>query len=583
MIPVQQTAKESSKPDKQISDEELPEIESISSSLSYTTTSETFVSLHETTDVQDVQDIFEMLYDTESESLEEEGSEYDEHKSLIDETNLVDTFGRLPDVDNISEDVSVASLTVDKKADDKEDIGDSGKFVNPLTGLYVTESMHHRPSSIEINLKEKDEKKEDVEAGDSVKDKDLSEESELLIPDDVLDEIEVAKKPVDLEDTFEAFLELETKQDEIKLEEIDWEALAREKEAKHLEKLTRKFLDDLVNHAVEAAEYMSPEKYLQQNLDKYKLMMELAKKLPEYLEEKSTSSFLNRQIVHHFRRKKTFRPIMEDNPRTVEQDKQKLKNAKLHLDEVLEKEAKLKESLYQMKENLCESIKVQKEDVENQITEFENKVWKHLGRELWPKTNTLIDQLLMQMKKYRNEISEVRMTLLLQQHSQAHLEGLLNKLEDLGNGLNMKDFTHLQAETQTLDKKIEERNAELNKYYLRCHSDLHIMANCQEKQKMLSHTVCIQKTFLNSLLQEKRNLRERLYSLKLQRNRMNAQIKSLSIQGGLLDKPALMLDYDHTVIRCRDQKELNNYLKRTMENLQKKIEDISKHCLDMKN
>lgn len=85
----------------------------------------------------------------------------------------------------------------------------------------------------------------------------------------------------------------------------------------------------------------------------------------------------------------------------------------------------------------------------------------------------LIDQLLLQMRKYRQEVTQVRMSLLLQQHNQAHFEEvetsshycnknlknisfqLLNKLEDLGNGLKMKDFSHLQAETQALDKKIE--------------------------------------------------------------------------------------------------------------------------------
>lgn len=95
---------------------------------------------------------------------------------------------------------------------------------------------------------------------------------------------------------------------------------------------------------------------------------------------------------------------------------------------------------------------------------------------------------------------------------------------------------------------------------------------------MLSHTVSIQYSLFHSLVQEKHNLRERLFSLKLQRNRMHDQIKKLSIQGGLLDKPALMYDYDHTVERCRKQNYLNNSLKCTMRQMQKKIEEIRKNC-----
>lgn len=94
---------------------------------------------------------------------------------------------------------------------------------------------------------------------------------------------------------------------------------------------------------------------------------------------------------------------------------------------------------------------------------------------------------------------------------------------------------------------------------------------------MLSHTVSVQYSLFHSLVQEKYNLRERLFSLKLQRNRMQAHIKKLSIQGGLLDKPALMYDYDHTVERCREQNYINNCLKSTMRQMQKKIEEISKN------
>ncbi|KNC27554.1 hypothetical protein FF38_10587 [Lucilia cuprina] len=429
-------------------------------------------------------------------------------------------------------------------------------------------------SSSSEEQKEDDEIYEDDEG--SVKD--LSQESEILLPKDMLDLEEDVKKPAAIEDTLETFLELEIETEVVQAEEIDWEALAREEEALRIQQNTQNFLNELINKAVEMAEYVSPERILKLNLDKRKLLMELAARYSNYLTEKSCCEFLNRQIVQHFRRKKTFRPITEDNQKTVQQDKQKLYFAKKRLDEILAREVKLLSSSTNVQTELREQYDTLKKKLEEQIQIFEGKVRKYLIRESWPKLNGIIEQLLLKMGKYRKEVSEVRFTLFLKQHTQARLTQLLTKLEDLGNGLNMKDFSHLQAENQALDKKIEERNAELNKLHLRCHKDLHTLAHYKEKQQMLCTNITIQTSVLDALLENKHMLREHLYALKLQRNRISSQIKKLSSQGGLLDKPALMFDYDHTVDRCREQREIVNRLRQTMHLIQRKIDEIVKHC-----
>ncbi|KAI8126756.1 Coiled-coil domain-containing protein 96 [Lucilia cuprina] len=524
---------------------------------------------------------------TETESTESFTSLEEEHVDVgtvakPEDGDFFEGFREIPNVETISEDISVASVVIEKTVHEMDASKDMGKFVNPLTGLEMrgSASSSSSSSSASSSSSSSEEQKEDDEIyeDDEGSVKDLSQESEILLPKDMLDLEEDVKKPAAIEDTLETFLELEIETEVVQAEEIDWEALAREEEALRIQQNTQNFLNELINKAVEMAEYVSPERILKLNLDKRKLLMELAARYSNYLTEKSCCEFLNRQIVQHFRRKKTFRPITEDNQKTVQQDKQKLYFAKKRLDEILAREVKLLSSSTNVQTELREQYDTLKKKLEEQIQIFEGKVRKYLIRESWPKLNGIIEQLLLKMGKYRKEVSEVRFTLFLKQHTQARLTQLLTKLEDLGNGLNMKDFSHLQAENQALDKKIEERNAELNKLHLRCHKDLHTLAHYKEKQQMLCTNITIQTSVLDALLENKHMLREHLYALKLQRNRISSQIKKLSSQGGLLDKPALMFDYDHTVDRCREQREIVNRLRQTMHLIQRKIDEIVKHC-----
>ncbi|XP_065365837.1 uncharacterized protein LOC135958844 [Calliphora vicina] len=555
--------------------ERLKQLESSSSTISDTDSTESYISFYEASVEEATKNILETLCDSDTESLQEEEPDYLERKTLLEKTDFFVGFREVPNVDNISQDISVASIAIEKTVLKDGPSKDTGKFVNPLTGQDIRYSVESVAVSSEDH---KDvEEVEEEQLQESLKD--ISQDSELLIPVDALDLEEDIKRPTIMEDTFEAFLEYDLQPQLVVAEEINWEALAREEEANRLQANSHKFLNELINKAVEIAEYASPERILQQNLDKRKLLIDLANKFPVYYTEKSCCGFLNRQIVQHFRRKKSFRSIMEDNPKTLQQDKQKLNNAKTHLDEIMAKEMKLLSSSKNLHEELKAQYEQLKEEGESKIKIFESKVRKQLGRDNWPKMNVIIDQLLLRMNKYRNEVSEVRFALFLQQHTQARLTELLSKLEDLGNGLNMNDFSNLQAETQALDKKIEERNAELNKLYTHCRNDLHTLAHYRQKQEMLCSTITIQSSFLDTLVENKSVLRERLHVLKLKRNRLHAQIKKLSAQGGLLDKPVLMFDYDNTVERGRQQKEIVNNLRGTLRLTQRKIDEIVKQYL----
>ena len=93
---------------------------------------------------------------------------------------------------------------------------------------------------------------------------------------------------------------------------------------------------------------------------------------------------------------------------------------------------------------------------------------------------------------------------------------------------------------------------------------------------MASNTITFQQVALNELTEKKRKLRERVFNLKKQRSQLNSEIKRLSAQCGILDKPALMMDYDETVERCEEQQALNDYLKRTLSAIERKLQNLLK-------
>lgn len=121
------------------------------------------------------------------------------------------------------------------------------------------------------------------------------------------------------------------------------------------------------------------------------------------------------------------------------------------------------------------------------------------------------------------------------------------QLEDLGDGLKVINFEQLRAETQSLSDKIEERNNELSKLRRRCNSDIHILAHVREKQFMLTNTILVQEGVLRDLQSEENSCRNYLNYIKLERDLLRKKLKEMSFDCGLLDKPALLRDYDRTI------------------------------------
>uniref|UniRef100_A0A1A9ZXH4 DUF4201 domain-containing protein n=1 Tax=Glossina pallidipes TaxID=7398 RepID=A0A1A9ZXH4_GLOPL len=182
------------------------------------------------------------------------------------------------------------------------------------------------------------------------------------------------------------------------------------------------------------------------------------------------------------------------------------------------------------------------------------------------------------MADTRNDISKIRFRMILEQHKYASLVERLRKLEDFGNNLSMRGFGTMHTETLSLAKKLEERTAELNRLRFRCHTDIHTMAHLKEKEKMVRDTIAKQKEVLDAKYAQKETLRGRIVELKIQRTKVRKETRELSFKCGLLDKPALLVDYHHTVEYLENLRKSVKKLRSTTKKLTKKIEFLEKLC-----
>lgn len=96
---------------------------------------------------------------------------------------------------------------------------------------------------------------------------------------------------------------------------------------------------------------------------------------------------------------------------------------------------------------------------------------------------------------------------------------------------------------------------------------------------MVRSKIKIQKACLSMLQSQKYSVRKCIFDSKQQRSQMRKEIKELSYQCGLLDKPALMLDYDNTVEQINIITEKVDKLRNKHDEILHKIVKLEAKCL----
>lgn len=260
-------------------------------------------------------------------------------------TNFFDVLGDMPDIDILSLDLSIfseaASMFQLEPSISKQIDLDTGKFVDPLTGVEITSS-----SSTPISL--------------------------LAVtgpPEMSLYSLQPAESAVDLmeeitfdedEDLGQAFEADEEKKEEeggdmgginfgnwlqgrpSRMTTIGLTQAAYDEFMNQMRVYVYDFVDQLITRVVNAVEYGEPGRVISQKLDKLKIMAELDDSLKKLEFERKHNMMLNKGATEYLHRRGDNRGLKEDRPEDIKQLIDKHAKVQAKLWEVLEQEEQLK-------------------------------------------------------------------------------------------------------------------------------------------------------------------------------------------------------------------------------------------------
>ncbi|KAI8042323.1 kinesin-like protein KIF20B [Drosophila gunungcola] len=308
--------------------------------------------------------------------------------------------------------------------------------------------------------------------------------------------------------------------------------------------MVEQFLDGLLNEAVQFAEGTAVRRA--RLLDKVKMLEELDQMAIVYQYEKQQNQFLEKLTTEYYVRHKEFVQVSE--PRQVDTiNRERFMTALMQLDTRLEEKSETeKVSLKRICDLRKEESLVRKLDAEK-ISHFEDKVRKSLCKEGCGHLRNVVDDLLRKMNKIRAEMSDAREELIFVQHRLHSIKNKSEKMESLGNGLQVVEYISNQAHNNALGIKIEEKDLELKRLRDRTVHSIHAMAHLTNKKQTNKELLEDMKSRLRTQEQRRKDLRDRLHAEMVQHKRLKKQAKKLRNAGCLMHYPDMLRDYDATM------------------------------------
>ncbi|KAH8407622.1 hypothetical protein KR222_008251 [Zaprionus bogoriensis] len=333
------------------------------------------------------------------------------------------------------------------------------------------------------------------------------------------------------------------------------------------------FLDTLINDVITNYEEDKKIQRAKDIFNKEKLYMALI----DLLVKKQRNIFLNSKMVEYIKRVKNYRMFKELSPEQNAKELLRLRTALQEYDHKLKVIAEAKrQNSYLMTsvlmdlwhvEQLCYHVE---EHLEAFIRQTIGSRSEHLAK--------CVERELEHMRHVRYEISDVRLPLITRKNTLGSLREKIRKFERIDDQLQMDDFINMQNRVAALDKKREERSQELEKMYQQYITELHIANHMRENRLAMNHKLEICKSRLVQVLMKQSDLRETLYRGKLERNRLRKQHAELIYNGGLLDLPNLMHDYDNTVDRVEAKQANINEMKEQVKRLTERLAQWEARC-----
>lgn len=250
---------------------------------------------------------------------------YLERKISRPDIDFFETLGEIPDIEDISLEDSIweSDMVLHTQASIKKFEVDSGKFVDPLTGIEIKSTSSSTP-----DIQPQPEVSEhSIELEDSA---DLLGEIKFEEDEDIgqIDKADEDKDEIHDDIIFGKWLHSIPSKGSVTDE------FAKDVYDAHKRKYILDFVTYLINNVVHAVEMEDPNRIFGKALDKKKLVEDLDDKLKELQNERNQNQLLNKAAVEFLRRKGDNRGLKADHPDQIKQ--------------LIDKNAELQESLYEL-------------------------------------------------------------------------------------------------------------------------------------------------------------------------------------------------------------------------------------------
>ncbi|KAH8390190.1 hypothetical protein KR200_009290 [Drosophila serrata] len=319
--------------------------------------------------------------------------------------------------------------------------------------------------------------------------------------------------------------------------------------------IVQDFVEDLLLKIVTNFESQKMDAKLRLKLDKRKLLTELRAITDAYIFEKYTNEMLSTRLVEYYKRVRNSRVFAHLNEDKEQQYLERYNQALAKVDHI-------KLRLDKMKYNYAAQIQelnLKLDSAHNFVSftelKLQAKMHKYLVRPDSEFLKRYVDWALRQMTAKRNEIGDMRLGLITKSNTLGHLQAKLQELENLSSTVSIQDFIIIQNDVISLEKKVEERNLDLNRMRTQYLTEVHLTHHNREKALALSDKLRHMKITLANAIQTQRSLRGNLYDLKLDRTKIREKRKELTFQGGILAMPSLMYEYDNTVAQIKESQQ----------------------------
>ncbi|EDW71215.2 uncharacterized protein Dvir_GJ16240 [Drosophila virilis] len=304
------------------------------------------------------------------------------------------------------------------------------------------------------------------------------------------------------------------------------------------------FLDEIIQRVVAYSD--QEDVHLRRVLDKDKLIRELIPLMKQFSEEQLFKTTMEQRVTDHFARKKQF--VFLKIPKTFDAlNYQRLKSSLVELDRLLEVHNQTFDLAQMQSIKLTEELESARIYSDRKVQDFEQFVRTTLLNDRSNHLAGVVNEILSNMSSFRDELSELRLELLYNQHRLAEMQLKSEVLEDLGDGLKMQEYLSKQSDVLVLGTKIAERDAELNRLLGKINFDVHALAHVKCKEHMYRKVYLEMKQKLEECKRSRRHYRELIYQSKLKHNRFLRELHKIRTSGSLMHYPSLLDDYDKTV------------------------------------